>query len=63
MSIQKQARSSLIRQQKVVMNRKRSMLSRAANEIGVDADPKFHNHIQGKTVNDIGNSSNNAAMS
>lgn len=63
MSIQNQARSSLIRQQKVVMNRKRSMLSRAADEIGVDVDPKFHNHIQGKTINDIGSSRNNAAMS
>ena len=63
MSIQNQARSLLNRRQKLVMNRKKSMLTRAASEIGVDVDPNFHNHIQGKTTNDIGNNYNNAAMS
>jgi hypothetical protein len=63
MSIQNQARSLLTQHQKIVVNRKRSMLTRAANEIGVDVDPKFHNHIQGKTINDIGNSFHNGAMS
>ena len=63
MSIQNQARSLLTRHQKLVMNRKRSMLARAATEIGLDIDPKFHNHIQGKTINDIGSNHNHAAMS
>lgn len=63
MSIQNQARSLLTRHQKLVMNRKKSMLARAANEIGVDIDPNFHNHIQGKTINNIGSSRNNATMS
>jgi hypothetical protein len=63
MSIQNQARSLLTQHQKIVVNRKRSMLTRVANEIGVDVDPKFHNHIQGKTINDIGNSFHNGAMS
>lgn len=63
MSIQNQARSLLTQHQKIVVNRKRSMLTRAANEIGVDVDPKFHNHIQGKTINDIGNGFHNGAMS
>ncbi|BAZ44761.1 hypothetical protein NIES4102_17780 [Chondrocystis sp. NIES-4102] len=57
MSIENQARSLLTQHQKVVMNRKRSMLTRAASEIGVDADPNFHNHIQGKIINDIGSTS------
>ena len=26
---------------------------RTAAEIGVDVDPKFHMHIQGKTLNDF----------
>ncbi len=63
MSIQNQARSLLTRHQKLVINRKRSMLTRTANEIGVDVDPKFHSHIQGKTINDIGSNNSNAAMS
>ncbi|MDJ0589299.1 MAG: hypothetical protein QNJ72_04780 [Pleurocapsa sp. MO_226.B13] len=63
MSIQNQARSSLMRQQRSLINRKRSMLTRAASEIGVHADPKFHNHIQGKFINDIGNSPHDVAMS
>ncbi len=53
MSIQTQARSLLMRHHKLVMNRERSMLARAAAEIGVDVDPKFHSHIQGKTYNDF----------
>ncbi|MGF1541892.1 MAG: hypothetical protein ACFCU5_15830 [Pleurocapsa sp.] len=53
MSIQNQARSLLIRHHKMVMNRERSMLARAAAEIGVDVDPQFHSHIQGKTINDF----------
>ena len=55
MSIQNQARSLLIRHHKLVLNRERSMLSRTAAEIGVDVDPKFHTHIQGKTLNDFNN--------
>jgi hypothetical protein len=54
MSIQTQARSLLMRHHKMVMNRERSMLARTAAEIGVDVDPKFHSHIQGKTINDFG---------
>ncbi|MDJ0534805.1 MAG: hypothetical protein QNJ70_20380 [Xenococcaceae cyanobacterium MO_207.B15] len=53
MSIQNQARSLLMRHHKLVLNRERSMLSRTAAEIGVDVDPKFHSHIQGKTLNDF----------
>jgi hypothetical protein len=53
MSIQNQARSLLMRHHKMVMNRERSMLARAAAEIGVDVAPKFHSHIQGKTINDF----------
>lgn len=63
MSIENQARSLLTRQQKIVMKRKKSMLARAATEIGVDVDPNFHSHIQGKTVNDIGSNPSHAAMS
>ena len=29
------------------------MLARTAAEIGVDIDPKYHSHIQGKTVNNF----------
>ena len=54
MSIQTQARSLLMRHHKMVMNREKSMLARTAAEIGVDVDPKFHSHIQGKTLNDFG---------
>lgn len=53
MSVQTQARSLLMRHHKMVMNRERSMLARTAAEIGVDIDPKFHSHIQGKTLNDF----------
>ena len=53
MSIQNQARSLLMRHHKMVMNRERSMLARTAAEIGVDVDPTFHSHIQGKTINDF----------
>lgn len=53
MSIQAQARSLLMRHHKLVMNRERSMLARTASEIGVDVDPKYHSHIQGKTLNDF----------
>lgn len=63
MSIENQARSLLTRQQKIVMKRKKTMLARTATEIGVDIDPKFHSHIQGKTVNDIGSNPSHAAMS
>ncbi|WP_019509568.1 hypothetical protein [Pleurocapsa sp. PCC 7319] len=65
MSIQTQARSLLMRHHKMVMNREKSMLARTAAEIGVDVDPKFHTHIQGKTINSFGNiyDRSNAAMS
>ena len=53
MSVQTQARSLLMRHHKMVMNRERSMLARTAAEIGVDVDPQFHSHIQGKTINDF----------
>ncbi len=53
MSIQTQARSLLINHHRLVVNRERSMLARTAAEIGVDVDPKFHTHIQGKTANDF----------
>ncbi|MDJ0688605.1 MAG: hypothetical protein QNJ41_08845 [Xenococcaceae cyanobacterium MO_188.B32] len=51
MSIQAQARSLFIRHHKMVVNREKSMLARTAAEIGVDVDPKYHSHIQGKTIN------------
>ena len=65
MSIQTQARSLLMSHHKSVMNRERSMLARTAAEIGVDVDPKFHTHIQGKTMNDFNRiyDRSNAAMS
>ena len=65
MSIQKQARSLLMNHHKLVLNRKRSMLARTATEIGVDVDPKFRSHIQGKTINDSGTNydRSNVAMS
>lgn len=54
MSVQTQARSLLMRHHKMVMNRERSMLARTAAEIGVDVDPKYCSHIQGKTISDFG---------
>lgn len=65
MSIQTQARSLLMSHHKSVMNRERSMLVRTASEIGVDVDPKFHSHIQGKTISDFNTiyDRSNAAMS
>lgn len=65
MSIQTQARTLLMRHHKLVMNRERSMLARTAADIGVDIDPKYHNHIQGKTIADfdIVYGRSNAAMS
>ena len=65
MSIQSKARSLLMHHHKMVMNRERSMLARTAAEIGVDVDPKFHTHIQGKTLNDFGSiyDRSHAAMS
>ena len=53
MSVQTQARSLLMRHHKMVVNRERSLLTRTAAEIGVDIDPKYHSHIQGKTINDF----------
>ncbi len=53
MSVQTQARSLFIKHHKLVVNRERSMLARTAAEIGVDVDPKFHNHIQGKIASDF----------
>ena len=53
MTIKNQARSLLMRHHQAVMNRERSMLMRTASEIGVDVDPKYHIHIQGKTLNDF----------
>ncbi len=65
MSIQTKARSLLMNHHKMIMNRERSMLARTAAEIGVDIDPKFHSHIQGKTLNDFANiyDRSSAAMS
>ncbi|MGK7892796.1 MAG: hypothetical protein AB4372_03885 [Xenococcus sp. (in: cyanobacteria)] len=53
MTIKTQARSLLMRHHQSVMNRERAMLMRTAAEIGVDVDPKYHIHIQGKTRNDF----------
>lgn len=53
MTIKTQARSLLMRHHQSVMNRERAMLMRTAAEIGVDVDPKYHIHIQGKTLNDF----------
>ena len=50
MSIKKQARSLFMRHHQMVVNREKSMLARTAAEIGVDIDPRYHSHIQGKTV-------------
>ena len=65
MSVQTKARSLLMNHHKMIMNRERSMLARTAAEIGVDIDPKFHSHIQGKTLNDFANiyDRSSAAMS
>ena len=65
MSIKTQARSLFIRHHKMVVNREKSMLARTAAEIGVDIDPKYHSHIQGKTVSNFGNiyDRSHAAMS
>ena len=54
MSIQTKARSLMMRHHKMVMNREQSMLARTAAEIGVNVDPKYHSHIQGKTPNGFG---------
>ena len=54
MSIKAQARSLFMRHHKMVVNREKSMLARTAAEIGVDVDPKYHSHIQGKTVKAFG---------
>ncbi len=53
MSIKTQARSLMMRHHQSVMNRERAMLMRTASEIGVDVDPKYHIHIQGKTRSDF----------
>ena len=53
MTIKTQARSLLMRHHQSVMNRERAMLMRTAAEIGVDVDPKYHIHIQGKTLNNL----------
>ncbi len=53
MSIKTQARSLMMRHHQAVMNREKSMLMRTAAELGVDVEPKFHIHIQGKTLNDF----------
>ncbi len=65
MSVQTKARSLLMGHHKNVMNRERSMLARTAAEIGVDVDPQFHSHIQGKTINDFAHiyDRSNVAMS
>ena len=55
MSIKTQARSLMMRHHQSVMNRERAMLMRSAAEIGVNVEPKFHIHIQGKTLNDLSN--------
>lgn len=53
MSIQKQSRFLLMRRHKNIINREKSMLARTAAQIGVNIDPDFHSHIQGKTANDL----------
>ena len=53
MLINTQARSLMMRHHQSVMNREKSMLMRTAAEIGVDVEPKYHIHIQGKTPNDL----------
>lgn len=53
MSIQAQARSLFMRHHQMVVNREKSMLARTAAEIGVEIDPKYHSHIQGKTVSEF----------
>ncbi len=65
MSVQTKARSLLMHHHKMVVNRERSLLTRTAAEIGVDIDPKYHSHIQGKTINDFNNiyDRSSAAMS
>jgi hypothetical protein len=65
MSIQNQARSLMMNHHKQIKNREQSMLNRAAAEIGIDIDVKYHTHIQGKTVQDFAATydRSNAAMS
>lgn len=53
MSIQVKSRSLMMRHHRNVINRERAMLARTAAEVGVDIDPKFHSHIQGKAINDF----------
>ena len=53
MSIKTQARFLMMRHHQSVMNREKSMLMRTSAEIGVHVDSKYHNQIQGKTVNDL----------
>ena len=55
MSIQTQSRFLMMRHHRNIINRERSMLARTAAEISVDINPKFHSHIQGKTINDFSN--------
>jgi hypothetical protein len=48
MSTQDQARALMMRHHQTVKNRQRSMLNRAAAEMGLMADDEYANRIQGK---------------
>jgi glucuronate isomerase len=65
MSIQKQARSLMMRHHQKIRNREQSMLNRLAAEIGIDINTQYHSHIQGKTIHDfrVAYDRSNAAMS
>jgi hypothetical protein len=48
MSTQEQARALMMRHHQLIKNRQQSMLSRAAAEVGLDAEAEYQSRIQGK---------------
>lgn len=48
MSTQDQARALMMRHHQMIKNRQQSMLSRAAAEVGLEADAEYQSRIQGK---------------
>ena len=53
MSTEKQARALMMRHHQMVKNRQQSLLSRAAEEIGVEVDSEYWTQIQGKPRSDF----------
>lgn len=48
MSTQDQARALMMRHHQMIKNRQQSMLSRAAAEVGLNAEDDYQSRIQGK---------------